>query len=380
MIRRKRRSNKYLIDIYTRFITHRMRDNVVKELFSLHDSNSPTIEENLSIKSPVQFQFSQELLNNYKSFYLNKNVQLNRENLLINGKTLKEVGSLKSGTYGQLTVFERNIVLKEFETTSNFVEEIMISHLINSNKLPNTIPILPILNKDHALIMPQVQSDLENFYQLMTSSAETVQSMDKTTFDIIHCVLDCLVKYSKKSLYYTDLKLANLLVLLTSANEFRVIFGDIGSFVYLKKDWKGFGSDVATYPPPNSQLNKNVMSLGHILPNRRKNIDKDLLKKLEDHGYMSKTMTWIFGAFIVNLFYILMHRKSRRRYNSFFLYGNIIHSTKKEVEDKVKIELTKYQKFFQDHKCKYLLSIVNVLPKILRYNNSERIGLDEIFI
>ena len=105
-------------------------------------------------------------------------------------------------------------------------------------------------------------------------------------------------------MYYTDLKLPNILVLLTKSNEITVIFGDIGSFVYLKDGWKGFGSDVATYPPPNSQVNKNVISLGHF-PNRRRVNNKNLFNKMVKPDYMENNVM-----------------DFRNIYNEYFIYVN----------------------------------------------------------
>ena len=356
-IRRRIRSNKQLINLYTSFSKQTRRNNIIKELFNLHSQEYKYHNnKDYAIKIPINFKFSQKLLDNFESFHLNKNNELtDSHNLKIGNKVLKEIGKLKSGTYGHLTIYEDNIVMKEFESTTNLVEEIMISQIIRSNGLHNTIPILPVLNKDHALIMPQVQSDLESFYEKMIHEVGSVKKMDKATFGIIECVLHCLVRFQEKRMYYTDLKLPNMLVLLTKSNEIRVIFGDIGSFVYLKDGWKGFGSDVATYPPPNSQVNKNVISLGHILPNRRRVNNKNLFNKMVKPDYMEKTMSWIFGTFIMNILYMLMNKNSRKRYHKFFLYGNILHSTKKEVENKVNEELNRYHTFFKRHECKHIL-------------------------
>ena len=379
-IRRRIRSNKQLINLYTSFSKQTRRNNIIKELFNLHSQEYKYHNnKNYAIKIPINFKFSQKLLDNFESFYLNKNNELtDSHNLKIGNKVLKEIGKLKSGTYGHLTIYEDNIVMKEFESTTNLVEEIMISQIIRSNGLHNTIPILPVLNKDHALIMPQVQSDLESFYEKMIHEVGSVKKMDKATFGIIECVLHCLVRFQEKRMYYTDLKLPNMLVLLTKSNEIRVIFGDIGSFVYLKDGWKGFGSDVATYPPPNSQVNKNVISLGHILPNRRRVNNKNLFNKMVKPDYMEKTMSWIFGTFIMNILYMLMNKNSKKRYHKFFLYGNILHANKKDVEDKIEEELNNYHKFFKRHECKYILKTINVLPKLLKYNNSDRTELKKI--
>lgn len=379
-IRRRMRSNKQLINLYNRFTKQTRRNDIIKELFNLHSQEYKyNNNKDYSIKIPIHFKFSQKLLDNFESFYLNKDSELlDSHNLKIGNKVLKEIGQLKSGTYGHLTIYEDNIVMKEFESTTNLVEEIMISQIIRSKGLHNTIPVLPVLNKDHALIMPQVQSDLESFYEKLIHEAGSIKNMDKATFEIIECVLHCLVRFQEKRMYYTDLKLPNMLVLLTKSNEIRVIFGDIGSFVYLKDGWKGFGSDVATYPPPNSQVNKNVISLGHILPNRRKIINKSLLNKMENPNYMEMTMSWIFGTFIMNILHMLMNKESRKRYHRFFLYGNILHATKKEVEDKVNEELNNYYTFFENHGCKHILKAINILPKLLKYNNSDRTELKKI--
>lgn len=379
-IRRRIRSNKQLINLYTSFSKKTRRNNIIKELFNLHSKEYKYYNnKDYAIKIPIHFKFSKKLLDNFESFYLNKNNELtDSHNLKINNKVLKEIGRLKSGTYGHLTIYQDNIVMKEFESTSNLVEEIMISQIIRSNGLHNTIPVLPVLNKDHALIMPQVQSDLESFYEKMIHEVGSIKKMDKATFGIIECVLHCLVRFQENRMYYTDLKLPNILVLLTKSNEIRVIFGDIGSFVYLKDGWKGFGSDVATYPPPNSQVNKNVISLGHILPNRRRVNNKNLFNKMAKPDYMEKTMSWIFGTFIMNILYMLMNKNSRKRYHKFFLYGNILHANKKDVEDKIEEELNNYHKFFKRHECKHILKAINVLPKLLKYNNSDRINLKKI--
>ena len=63
-------------------------------------------------KRSIQDKLKQKLLDNFESFYINKDSELlDSHNLKIGNKVLKEIGQLKSGTYGHLTIYEDNIVM-----------------------------------------------------------------------------------------------------------------------------------------------------------------------------------------------------------------------------------------------------------------------------
>jgi hypothetical protein len=318
----------------------------------------------------------------YEEFNKIKKVEyINKGDIIVDGSKFSSSKQLGSGAYGSVILYENiqnnnYIALKLFESGGkNRItvqeaqdacnEEIELSEIIKKNRLSNVIPVHKLSNIKNGLVMPSVDNNFENIYKnLIKSGIEEDKDKDKFMIDIIKCILDSLIQFNENGLYYTDLKFANLLVLITSEKEFKILFGDLGSFAYMGKGWKGYNTNVATFPPPNSTQHGHL-GPGMILPNRRINE-----AEFADKDFMDKTMSWIFGTFILNLLYV---RFIQGKFNRSLYWSDVykIKNSNRAIVGKIEYYMERLSK------SSILIPVMHNLKSLMKYNNSDRITLTD---
>ena len=197
----------------------------------------------MSINFPegVRMSFNEKMVVDYSTF-TSKRFRYKRNTRYIyevdddgTEHKLKYGNLIGSGSYGSVQIVG-NYVCKVFNNSLSRNEELFYTQKIIDNGLTGIVPVLPVEGNNLLVMMPQVNGDLKSLLDKLRPNRRNRYPVDTgydiMVFNIMNVLANILYEASKKELYYVDLKLANLLYLVTGENEFSVIVGDVGSFIY----------------------------------------------------------------------------------------------------------------------------------------------------
>lgn len=320
-----------------------------------------------------------EIKNNFldKNFiYKNRNYyevdkQGNEEKLIMG----KNIGN---GSYGTVYILG-NYVCKIFEDKINRDEEIFYYEKIKANNIKGVIPIKPVTGASNAIIMPQVNGNLEDLLNNLrpnnTKKYPNDKGYDIMVFNILDNLAKTLYEASKHGLYYIDLKLPNLLYLATSPHTFEIIIGDVGSFIYFNKNnpkFEGFNANMATFPSPNSY--KPSREKGFILERTRNNTNKT-----ENHtNYLDKTLVWTLGiCFLHIVLFLIFDKQTTIRLINLFNF-NQVNKHEDYFINKINQINIHIREIHGNKKFLISSSILNIIKKMLNYDRQSRITIKQV--
>jgi serine/threonine protein kinase len=291
--------------------------------------------------------------------------------------TLKYGVLIGEGSYGCVNSIGK-YACKKFHYDEEYAdEELKYNSIISQNNLKGIIPISAIDNKKNAIMMPLVDGDMSDLIQIFSDKLndKNIDLINNVIFDIMKVIVHILDEASKKGLYYTDLKLENLLYLITGKNKFRIIVGDIGGFSYYDKNntkFRGYGDEMATYPPPQYDSTMDL-DKGEIFNDKFRNCEDYCL--MTNAIYLNKTVVWSLGVCFIDI----MKEKSI----NFFLWDNIYKLGKDKIDEEVNIILNQIECVYLENDPNIINKIVidniiYLIRKMLNVNIYDRILLDEI--
>ena len=337
------------------------------------------VSESIYLKNYFEF-------NNKKFKYIDKDITETTSSDKLEPKSI--VGS---GGYGIVLNLNNKYARKIFisddslEILKNIKEELKYSDIVIDNNLKQIIHAVPIVDNNDSVMMPLVDGDLlkflKNIVKLLIHYKEK-KFFDIVIFDIMNSILNILFEASKVGLFYTDLKLKNLLCLGTGPNKFMIVIGDLGSFTYYdpykNSSFEGYGSNISTYPPfmNNNTKNKHKINYGHVFSNSsRSSTNKNSINN--NNKYLDKILVWGLGLCFIRILYLFYDITNESPLQSFefskYNYKNI-DSLSKEI----KIMLDDIHKKIGDSKL--FDNMITLISKMLIVNQEERISLKDVIV
>lgn len=286
---------------------------------------------------------------------------LNSNMMQINGLLFMQKNELGSGTYGNvyeyITISGERIAIKKSATPGKLKDEINMITLLNQGDNCLSTYVKTFVINDDTIAIEYMDNNAYGIELKLKSMIKRILFF-KELVKLIYCL-------SERQLYYTDIKLDNILYRCNNNNSITIVLGDLGSIHCIRN--KNY-SPVSTYPPPEYPN-------GHIGNEEQ---DEVIMKNI-----LNKSIVWTLGI----LFLLMFENTKETNYywddmnKAFCSNKDLFNDT---LERNIQIDInrifTNLKKLytFKDYK-NYVQHLENIIINILQIQSQDRMDIRDLY-